>query len=91
MIFLHNVPLEDRPLVPVLGLLGASLLTRAPIHRFTPFGRHHDIHDFCGVQPHVFFRRAFTQHCLALLTSTIDFKHAAYLEVVIGDNVRFRE
>ena len=91
MIFLHRVTLEDCPLVPVLGSLGASLLTCAPIHRFTPFGRHHDVHDFRGTQPHVFFRRAFTQHFLALLTSTVHFKHGAYLDVVNGDNVRFRD
>ena len=76
---------------PVLGSFRASLLTRAPIQRFTPFGRHHDVHDFRGTQPHVFFRRALTQHGLVLFTSTIHFKHWAYLDFVIGDNVRFRE
>ena len=79
------------PGCPVLGSFGASLLTRAPIHRFTPFGWHHDVHDFHGTQPHVFFCRAFTEHGLALFTSTVYFKHGAYLDVVIGDNVRFRE
>ena len=36
------------PGCPVLGSFGASLLTRAPIHRFTPLGWHHDVHDFRG-------------------------------------------
>ena len=79
------------PRFPVLGSFRASLFTRAPIHRFTPLGWHHDVHDFRGAQPHVLLGRAFTQHFLALFTSTVHFKHGAYFDVVIGDNVRFRE
>ena len=54
-------------LVPVLGSLGASLGTVAPVHGFRPFGGHHHVHDLGGGQTHIFLGGAFTQQGLTFV------------------------
>ena len=97
---IHHVPLEDcfyvtleksshlSP-IPVLGSFRASLVTFAPIDGFRPFGGHHHIPNLGGAQTDVLLAGAFTQHFLAFVTPSVDFKDGSFTKGFLGHDLGF--
>ena len=64
-------------------------MTVAPVYGFRPFGGHHHLHDLGGAQPHIFLGGAFTQQCLAFVTSSVDFKDGSFTKGFLGHDLGF--